>query len=270
MCVFGSSRTIFAVILLIIFLALSACSSSRHVVIPSDTTAEHAAEKKDPQSVALQQTKPQEDITAIKPKSADIQQQSVYQQYKKQVIASWYGRDFHGKPTASGEIYNMHEMTCAHKELPFGTRLRVVNTANNLETECIVNDRGPFITGRDLDMSYGAAKNIDMIGAGTALVNIETIGRDMRYVKYIRYSGADGVVTIQIGSFKDEGNAKRLKLGLELKYNNVYIMLANINGDSWYRVRVGKFKAKNDAAELGKKLAEEGYPVLITRHEQQI
>ncbi|MCE5311813.1 MAG: septal ring lytic transglycosylase RlpA family protein [Nitrospiraceae bacterium] len=267
MPVFRTGSLVFAVILFLASLVLTACSGTRQVVIPSDTDSGTVAGT---QQIPQQKPQTREPAVTSQQKPSLSQPQSEYEQYRKQVIASWYGRDFHGKPTASGEIYNMHGMTCAHKELPFGTRLKVVNTANNLEVECIVNDRGPFVAGRDLDMSYGAAMGIEMIGTGTALVNIEATGRDMRYVKYVKYSGAIGTVTIQIGSFKDEGNAKRLKLGLELKYQNVYIMQANVNGNSWYRVRIGKFKAKDDAVVLGRQLAEEGYPVLITKHEQQL
>ncbi|MBA4349463.1 MAG: hypothetical protein C0415_05685 [Thermodesulfovibrio sp.] len=189
---------------------------------------------------------------------------------RKQVIASWYGPDFHGRPTASGELFNMYDLTCAHREYPFGTKLKVVSTLNSKEVECIVNDRGPFVTGRDLDLSYASAKKIDLIGPGTALVMIEPVGRDLRYVKYIRYGASDGTLTIQVGSFKDESNAKRLKMALELNYKNVYIMNANVKGEQYYRVRIGKFSSKNEAYSAGKLLADEGYSVLITKYEQQI
>src|SRR5574340_541002 len=85
----------------------------------------------------------------------------------KYIVASWYGPDFHGKLTSSGEPYNMHANTCAHKEYPFGTKLKVTNIANNKNVECTVNDRGPFIPGRDLDLSYACAKEIELICPGT-------------------------------------------------------------------------------------------------------
>ena len=189
---------------------------------------------------------------------------------RRHITASWYGPDFHGKPTACGELFNMHALTCAHKEYPFGTKLRVVNSLNSKEVECIVTDRGPFIAGRDLDLSYAAAKRIDLIGPGTSKVMIEPLGRDLRYVKYIRYGVSNGVLTIQIGSFKDESNAKRLKMALELHYKNAYIMEANVGGSKYYRVRLGKYNSKGDASRGGTALAEEGYNVLITNFEQQI
>ena len=189
---------------------------------------------------------------------------------RRTVLASWYGPDFNGKPTSSGELFNMYALTCAHREYPFGTRLHVTNPRNNKEVECIVNDRGPFVAGRDLDLSYAAARKIDLIGPGTATVLIEPEGRDMRYVKYVKYDMRGPVVTIQIASFRDESNAKRLKKALELQYSNVYVMTADIGGAKYYRVRIGKFTAGSKAAELGKTLADEGYNVLITKFEQQI
>ncbi|TAN46001.1 MAG: SPOR domain-containing protein [Nitrospirae bacterium] len=186
---------------------------------------------------------------------------------KKQIVASWYGKDFHGKPTASGEIFNMYDLTCAHKEYPFGTKLKVLSTLSNKDIDCIVNDRGPFIAGRDLDLSYAAAKSIDMIGPGTAPVIIEPLGRDMKYVKYIRYDSTSGVLTIQAGAFREETNASRLKMALELNYKDVYITKANVDGVQYHRVRIGKFSSKDDARKIGGKLADEGYNVLITRYQ---
>jgi rare lipoprotein A len=201
------------------------------------------------------------------------QEPSGFQPFKgerQSIVASWYGPDFNGKPTASGEIYNMNAYTCAHKEYPFGTKLKVTSARNNKETECIVNDRGPFVAGRDLDLSYACAKSIDLIVTGTQRVYIEPQGRDLHYVKYIRYGAVNGTLTIQVSSFKDESNAKRLKSGLELRYQNVYILESNVKGEKYYRVRVGKFGSKSDASMTGKTLADEGYNVLITHYEQAI
>ena len=190
----------------------------------------------------------------------------------KYIVASWYGPDFHGKLTSSGEPYNMYANTCAHKEYPFGTKLKVTNIANNKNIECTVNDRGPFIPGRDLDLSYSCAKEIELIGPGTGKVRIEPLGRDMRYIKYIKYSplGGNGPFTIQIGSYKDLSNATRMKASLEFKYSKVYITEAEISGSKYYRVRVGKFNSKDDAYTLAKTLADEGYNTLIAPYEERI
>lgn len=106
----------------------------------------------------------------------------------KPVTASWYGKNFQGKLTASGVPYNMYAMTAAHKKLPFGTCIRVVNVKTKAEVVVQINDRGPFIEGRELDLSYAAAKQIGILGAGTGLVTIEILGREKR--KYgERYNG---------------------------------------------------------------------------------
>jgi len=90
-------------------------------------------------------------------------------------VASFYANAFHGKKTSSGEVYNMNEKTCAHRWLPFGTMVRVRNLSNGKETKVRVNDRGPFKHGRVIDLSKGAAQEIDMIRAGTARVEIQVL-----------------------------------------------------------------------------------------------
>jgi rare lipoprotein A len=185
-------------------------------------------------------------------------------------IASWYGSEFHGKPTASGEIFDMNKYTCAHREFPFGTKLKVTNTMNDKSIACVVNDRGPFVQGRDVDLSYAAAKDIELIGTGTATVRIDKLGRDSSYIREVKYLSDSGPFTVQVGSFRDASNASRLKTGLELKYDNVYITEAEINGERFYRVRIGKFQVKSEVQKLGRGLADEGYGVLITRHEEKI
>ena len=90
--------------------------------------------------------------------------------------ASWYGPDFHGKQTASGETYNKYAFTAAHKTLPFGTKVKVTNLDNGLTTTVVINDRGPFKSGRIIDLSYSAAHKISMVGTGTARVRINAVG----------------------------------------------------------------------------------------------
>ncbi|MFO7733797.1 MAG: septal ring lytic transglycosylase RlpA family protein, partial [Candidatus Aminicenantes bacterium] len=91
-------------------------------------------------------------------------------------IASWYGQDFHGRPTSSREIYDMHDMTAAHRTLPFGTHVMVTNLDNDRSTVIRINDRGPFIKGRILDLSYAAARVLGVVGPGTARVRLEVLG----------------------------------------------------------------------------------------------
>ena len=90
-------------------------------------------------------------------------------------IASYYGLKYHGRQTANGEVFDMYDLTAAHTSLPFGTRIKVTNLDNNRHVIVRVNDRGPFVKGRILDLSYGAAKKLDMIESGTAPVRIEVL-----------------------------------------------------------------------------------------------
>ena len=90
-------------------------------------------------------------------------------------IASYYGEDFHGKKTASGEVFDQWKLTCAHRDLPFGTRLRVTNLDNKKSVLVRVNDRGPWVPGRLIDLSYAAAKKIDMVQQGLVKVRVEII-----------------------------------------------------------------------------------------------
>lgn len=194
--------------------------------------------------------------------------------------ASWYGEKFHGRTTASGEVYNMYEKTAAHRSLPFGTRLRVKNPVNQQVTTVKVNDRGPFIKGRDLDLSYAAAKEIGMIQAGVAEVYVENLGREGGYQKTVQVaenvkvaepvveaesetpSQAGAVVasvpvTIQVGSFRERVNAEHFKEGLALNYNPVFI--DEVPGQGLYRVKVGQFSTREEAESTAQQLAEEGY-----------
>jgi len=185
-------------------------------------------------------------------------------------IASWYGSDFHGNPTSSGEPFNMYALTCAHKIYPFGTRLKVTSISNKKTVICLVNDRGPFVKGRDIDLSYAAAKEIGLIGMGVGEVWIEYLGRDTNYVKEVKYLSDVGTVTIQVGSFREFTNAERLQKALELKYTNVYVMEAEIDGDRYYRVRIGKFSDRDEVHDFAIVLADEGYDVLITHYDEEI
>ena len=184
------------------------------------------------------------------------------------VTASWYGKQFNGRPTSSGERYDMYGFTAAHKTMKFGTRLRVTNPDTNLSVDVIVNDRGPFIPGRDLDLSYGAAKAIGFDNKGVGRVKIEFLGRDMRYAKRIAFTPSKAIVhggvTIQVGSFANELYADRLKEGLEIKYKDVHITPVLLNGIQYYRVRIGKFATYESAYTFAEKLADEGYNTFIT------
>ena len=191
---------------------------------------------------------------------------------KTNTVASWYGPKFHGRPTSSGEIFNMYAMTCAHKEYPFGTRLKVTNIENNRSAECVVNDRGPFVEGRDIDLSYAVAKEIGVIGPGISRVMIETNGRDNSYIRPVKVQTSEktGVFAIQVGAFTDSINAIQLKVALRLKYANVYIQETEVKGLTYYRVRVGNYEDYNTALSVAEQLGQEGYPALLLKADVKI
>jgi rare lipoprotein A len=197
---------------------------------------------------------------------------ATYEKYPESgyAVASWYGSEFHGRPTSSGEIFDMYSFTCAHKEFPFGTKLKITNVSNNKSVNCIVNDRGPFISGRDIDLSYAAADEVGIIGKGTSRVRIEHMGRDTTYVKEVMYLTSTGPFAIQVGSFRELSNAVRLKKVLELKYDKVYINEVKMKGGAFYRVRIGKFLKTEDAVRLARTLADEGFSVFVVGYDEGI
>ncbi|MEW5734548.1 MAG: septal ring lytic transglycosylase RlpA family protein [Thermodesulfobacteriota bacterium] len=174
-------------------------------------------------------------------------------------FASWYGEPFHGRKTASGETYDMHDLTAAHKTLPLGTRVFVKNLDNGKTANLRVNDRGPFVPGRIIDLSYAAAKNLGVVGPGTARVEIKAIAGPMDVPADDPDIYYEGNFTIQVGAFKDPGNAERLSDKLSARYKNVHVVKADVGGETFYRVRVAAAKTLDEAADYRKALAKDGF-----------
>ena len=174
-------------------------------------------------------------------------------------IASWYGPGFHGKPTASGEIYNQNDLTAAHQTLPLGSRVMVTNLENGSATEVVVNDRGPFAKGRIIDLSYAAAQSLNMVGPGTALVRLDVIGGPTR-VAAIR-SALD--YTLQLGSFTQLENAQQLRDRLAKSFGNVMINPLQSKDVTFYRVQLGTFTNRGAAEEQARTVSQAGYSVVI-------
>ena len=170
-------------------------------------------------------------------------------------IASWYGKDFHGKPTSSGEIYDMHQLTCAHNTLPLGTMVMVTNMENTKSVELKVNDRGPFVKDRIIDLSYAAAQIIGMYEKGTAYVKVEAIGPVIEQIQRF---------TLQVGSFVDEANAQRLADQLRKSFENVHVTTVETLTQKYHRVRVGQFETRESALSTAEKLSQMGFKVLVT------
>ncbi len=179
-----------------------------------------------------------------------------HQGFVQQGLASWYGRKFHGRKTSNGETYNMYAMTAAHKTLPLGTSVRVYNLTNGRQTVVRVNDRGPFVEGRIIDLSYSAADKLGVVGPGTAPVRIEALGfREQDAtgrVVYRQTSGQTvGSYAVQVGAFSSDANAQVLVARLRDQYGLASICRSQVNGNEYFRVRVGKYPSL-DAAEAAR------------------
>ena len=174
-------------------------------------------------------------------------------------IASWYGPGFHGKPTASGAIYDQHDLTAAHQTLPLGTRVMVTNLENGTSTELTINDRGPFAKGRILDLSYAAAQALGAVGPGTIPVRIEVI--DSPYKIQSIHSSLD--YTLQLGSFSQLENAQQLRDRLAKSYNDVTIAPLQTRDSTYFRVQLGSFSNRAAAEERARQVSQAGLPVII-------
>lgn len=187
--------------------------------------------------------------------------------YRETGVASWYGPDFHGQPTSGGETYDMHGMTAAHKTLPIPTWVEVRNLSNDKRVIVRVNDRGPFVGNRIIDLSYRAAQDLDMVRAGTARVEVRALGTppgggalgdtrqaaasppSSRGISIISEAVADvpaagdrafRPIYVQVGAFSDRDNALRLTDLLKRNgFDNSFIVSGLGGVDSLHRVRIG-------------------------------
>jgi rare lipoprotein A len=175
--------------------------------------------------------------------------------FRQKGIASWYGPDFHGKRSSSGEIYDMHDMTAAHKTLPLGTLVRVRHLQNQHAIDVRINDRGPFVGDRIIDLSHEAARRLGMIGPGTAPVEIEAIGV-LEGSPLDLYSGN---FTFQVGAFGSRENAERLRAELNPRFGNAHIVEFEQAGRMFYRLRVGKCSSLDEAIAYETYLKQNGF-----------
>jgi len=165
-------------------------------------------------------------------------------------VASWYGPDFHGRRTASGEPYDMHALTAAHLSLPFDTLVEVRNLENGKVTRVRINDRGPFRRGRIIDLSYAAAGELDMVPGGTARVELLALGRAQF---------AEPRYTVQVGAFQELTRAEGLVHDMCPRFPE-----AEVHSDgAWHRVQIGRFNNRELAEGLQQKLLAQGLAALV-------
>ena len=210
-------------------------------------------------------------VTALVP-CLQAQEAAIFQQ---EGISSWYGREYDGRPTASGEIFNSSELTAAHPTLPFGTRLVVTNQHNNRSVTVRINDRGPFVPARIIDVSRAAAEQLDMITTGTAPVKIESIDRVVisapaagqvetvqvappvqpiiaRAVTVTSANTAQPLLTELPATVLSAPSVSQLPSGIRLSPNIV------IAPDKSYRLQVGSYRLARNAVETFERLKSSG------------
>jgi len=172
-------------------------------------------------------------------------------------IASWYGEPYHGRQTASGEVYDMHELTAAHKTLAFGSVVRVTRRDTGADVKVRVNDRGPFIEGRIIDLSFAAAKKIGLDIDGVAPVKIKVVGREAAPARTrTTIEEPADCFWVQVGAFGDASNARRAESELE-RSGVEAVVLEGL--DELWRVRVGPFD-KEKAAEKARNRVTDAWP----------
>ncbi|MGZ9189132.1 MAG: septal ring lytic transglycosylase RlpA family protein [Nitrospira sp.] len=165
--------------------------------------------------------------------------------------ASWYGPGFHGNRTANGEVYDMHQLTAAHRTLPLGSVAEVRSLTTGRQVTVRINDRGPFARGRILDLSFAGAQAMGMIGRGTDDI-------ELRVIRYQGRAGEFGVLRVQVGSFADPANARLLLERLKGSYPGSRAVAVDLPEGRRYRVYAGQFQtepaAEQAAAHLKRSL----------------
>jgi rare lipoprotein A len=186
-------------------------------------------------------------------------------------IASWYGPGFHGNRTANGEIYDQHDLTAAHPSLPLGTRVMVTNLENGRAVEVRLNDRGPFVGGRVIDLSYAAARSIAMIGPGTARVRVEVLGPaapppprpPARLVPQPPGDTPLGAYHVEVAALSDPDKAEHLRRVLARRFPNAFVSPLAAEARRYYRVRLGPYPGRGAAEAHADLVARLGYPAVL-------
>lgn len=204
-------------------------------------------------------------------------------------VASWYGPGFHGRRTANGEIYDQHGLTAAHRTLPHHTWVRVTNLTNGQTVQVRINDRGPYVDDRVIDLSYGAAQRIGMIGSGIAPVEIEVLEPGPAKMIYVTNpaplpvrataraapaprpavvaaaSPADGAAQYRVhaGVYADYDVARRAQRRLDGVAGRVHLAQVDAAEARYYQLRVGPFASRAEAERAARRLADLGAPALV-------
>lgn len=213
--------------------------------------------------------------------------------WREQGLASWYGADFHGRRTANGERYNMYAMTAAHKTLPLGTQVDVISQKTGRRIRVRVNDRGPFVAGRVIDLSLAAARALGSVEAGVVPVTVEaflpasafaTTGAapqrsgvpSPKTVPAPQSPAAEraaappplqGTFAVQVGAFAVESNARRLAARLPAPPGTTVVLPFEDNRGTWWRVRVRGYESELAASTAAAAFEEIGLPGFVVRED---
>lgn len=186
--------------------------------------------------------------------------------YKERGIASWYGRRYHGKKTASGEIYDMYEMTAAHTTLPIPSYVRVTNIKNNKSIVVRINDRGPFLSSRLIDLSYTAAYKLDVLSGGSAWVEVETIlpakqltfkpERSANSLDITHASSSTNKIYLQLAAFSAYNKADTFINHVRSEFPNLSNLLGITVKNGLYKVHAGPYSNQMLARQAAHKISQ--------------
>lgn len=174
-------------------------------------------------------------------------------QHLQHGIASWYGDEFHGRRTANGEVYDMFRLTAAHQHAPLGIHAIVTNLDNGRTVRVRINDRGPFVGERILDVSYGAARRLGMVETGLARVSI----------RFLPETAPIPTFVVQAGAYTHEDNATRVQQALATHYAKVWVIMGREGGQFYYRVRLGTFRSREEAERIAHHVTTLGYAAKV-------
>ena len=178
--------------------------------------------------------------------------------YREKALVSYYAGDFHDKKTSNGEYFNMNDYTCANKSLPFNTILKVTNLSNGLSVQVRVNDRGPFVTGRELDLSKAAAQKIGMIKSGTTYVRIEIVkkGPDTKLSRQTAAKASQIMAKLSGGKVEKSG-------GVKTGGASSQSVKKTYQEGTFWDVQLGSFSTRENANELAQKLLKDGFTDVV-------
>jgi rare lipoprotein A len=180
--------------------------------------------------------------------------------FREEGLASWYGAEEHGGPTSNGETFDMYRPSAAHKTLPLGCFIRVTNTLNGKSTVVRVNDRGPFVAGRIVDLSYRSARDLDMLDSGVTPVALEVVDAGLPAHSRSGPPVTASAFTLQVAAFSDREKARLVSERMEKELTYSTVRRFETERGSVYRVHAGKFRSRSEAEAARSSLARNGFP----------